>query len=92
MTAQEKYYKYISGLFDTSVEFERCKRKLSSLSSNDARYADADKACKEAERKFLNLCRTVYEEYKATNPLTEEVKALLQVMNAFHQSHYGKPY
>ena len=92
MTTQEEYYKYISDLFDTSVELERCKGKLSSLSSNDARYADADKRCKEAERKFLNLCRTVYDEYKATNPSTEEVKALLQVMNAFHQGHYGRPY
>ena len=92
MTTQEKYYKYISDLFDASVEFERCKGKLSSLSLGDARYADAEKTSKEAERKFLNLCRTVYEEYKATNPPTEEVKALLQVMNAFHQGHYGRMY
>ncbi|UKK56801.1 hypothetical protein [Prevotella communis] len=92
MTTQEKYYKYISDLFDASVEFERCKGKLSSLSLGDARYADAEKASKEAERKFLTLCQSVLDEYRATNPTTEEVKALLQVMNAFHQGHYGRMY
>ncbi len=92
MTTQEKYYKYISDLFDASVEFERCKGKLSSLSLGDARYADAEKASKEAERKFLTLCQSVLDEYRATNPPTEEVKALLQVMNAFHQGHDGRSY
>lgn len=90
MTTQEKYYKYISDLFDASVEFERCKGKLSSLSLGDARYAEAEKASKEAERKFLTLCQSVLDEYRTTNPTTEEVKALLQVMNAFHQGHYGR--
>lgn len=66
--------------------------KLSSLSLGDARYADAEKASKEAERKFLTLCQSVLDEYRATNPTTEEVKALLQVMNAFHQGHYGRMY
>ena len=92
MTTQEKYYKYISDLFDNSVEFERCKGKLLSLSPNDVHYADADKARKDAERKFLNQCKAVYDEYRATNPPTEEVKALLQVMNAFHQGHFGRTY
>lgn len=92
MTTQEKYYKYISDLFDASVEFERCKGKLSSLSLGDARFADAEKASKEAERKFLTLCQSVLDEYRDTNPTTEEVKALLQVMNAFHQGHYGRMY
>ena len=92
MTTQEKYYKYISDLFDASVEFERCKGKLSSLSLGDARYAAAEKASKEAERQFLTLCQSVLDEYRATNPTTEEVKALLQVMNAFHQGHYGRMY
>jgi hypothetical protein len=92
MTTQEKYYKYISDLFDASVEFERCKGKLSSISLGDARYADAEKASMEAERKFLTLCQSVLDEYRATNPTTEEVKALLQVMNAFHQGHYGRMY
>lgn len=92
MTTQEKYYKYISDLFDASVEFERCKGKLSSQFLCDARYADAEKASKEAERKFLTLCQSVLDEYRATNPTTEEVKALLQVMNAFHQGHYGRMY
>ena len=92
MTTQEKYYKYISDLFDASVELERCKGKLSNLSIGDARYADAYKTCKEAERKFLALCQSVLDEYRDTNPTTEEVKALLQVMNAFHQGHYGSMY
>lgn len=92
MTTQEKYYKYINDLFDTSVEFERRKGFLSSLYHSDARYADADKASKEAESKFLTLCQSVLDEYNATNPPTEEVKALLQVMNAFHQGHYGRIY
>lgn len=92
MATQEKYYNYISNLFDTSVEYERSKSILSSLLPNDARYADADKASKEAERKFLAICQSVLDEYRATNPPTEEVKALLQVMNAFHQGHYGRIY
>lgn len=92
MITQEKYYKYISNLFDASVEFDRCKGKLSSLSKSDARYADADTANKEAEKKFLALCQSVLDEFRATNPTTEEVKALLQVMNAFHQGHYGRMY
>lgn len=89
MRTLERYYNYINDLFDASVDFSRLKNKLSGLSSSDPTYAQTDKACKEAEQKFLRQCQAINDEYAATNPKTEEVKALKQVMDALHQGHYA---